>query len=159
MKENVLLSDIESLETEIWKYHLHYGQHQCPQINTISNEYNADFLRHCKKFSYKTYVDGLGGNSKYAKGHYRRYPIPDLGLEDVIHNSHTAIGGCGIKLVYYPLSKFTEWDNWPDGYIEGFIRMDGNPPESNEWFVWQYIPMKHLNEIIEPFKDKLIFLG
>lgn len=157
--ENILLSDIENLDNHIWIYHQRYGLNQCPQINTINNEYNADFLRHCEKFSYKTYVDGLYGNSKHNTSNCRRYLIPDLGLEDVIHNSHTAIGGAGIKLVHHPISKFSDWDNWPDGYIEGFIRMKGNPPESDEWIVWQYIPMKHLNEIIEPFKDKLILLS
>lgn len=46
----------------------------------------------------------------------------------------------------------------PDGYLEGFIRMDGDKIDHNEFFIWMYIPMKYLRPILEEFKDYLVVL-
>jgi hypothetical protein len=64
----------------------------------------------------------------------------------------------GIKIVKYPLSSWTEYDQWPGGYIEGFIRMDSDDKRFGEYFIWTYIKMDKLENIINRFEDKLNLL-
>lgn len=118
-----------------------------PQIEIIDKTKNADFLIFCDKLSDFTFVDELGG-----KSYTRRYRI-DKNLNDVIHKADTGIS-CGIKVIKNPLIKLSEWEEWEDGYIEGFIRMDSDI-KGIEWFVWQYIKMSKLSIILNEFKDDL----
>jgi len=65
---------------------------------------------------------------------------------------------CGIKVVKYPIGTLMEYQQWPGGYIEGFIRMDSDDPRFGEYFVWTYIKMQRLQDILEKFEGKLEIL-
>jgi hypothetical protein len=116
----------------------------------IEDYKRKDFLTFCETIAKYTFVDERGDNP----GH-RRYKT-DLTLNDVIYKVDTGIA-CGIKIVRNPIGTISEWDSWEGGYIEGFIRMDADK-KYKEWFVWQYIEMKYLNEILTTFKDDLIYI-
>lgn len=146
------LSDIENLQEyfeDLEKRHSPY--HYNPQIEIMDSKYNADFLNHCEQFSSYTYVDGLGGKGKSG---FSRHNIPGKKLQDVIHMAETGIA-CGIKIVANPIMKVQPYEKWENGYIEGFIRMDADDGETHEWLVWQYIQMEKLDDVINPFRDKL----
>ena len=149
----IKLSDIGDIQSYIKDQIELTGEYYRPQFDIECKTDYADFLRYCEQFSEYTQVDGLGG--KLGESSFRRYPIPDKKLEDVIHMSETGIK-CGIQITPKPIGKIHEWDSWEGGYIEGFIRMDADDGQSNEWFVWQYIKMDYLEDIVEEFNDKLI---
>lgn len=125
-----------------------------PQIEIGGREkdkhMNAPFLAYLDTLSEKTIIDVLPGKSGL------RRETTDLELKDVIQNAITA-DICGIKVVKNPLSSFSEWDKWEDGYIEGFCRMDADE-KGKDWFVWMYIKMKHLRDILEIYEDYLYLL-
>lgn len=141
-----LISEIEDLDAFIENTRKRYGEYYKPQIETVSPEYNAEFLTHCEKFSEETRVDGLRSVSRYA--------IPNKKLGDVIHQAHTGIG-CGIQIIQNPVFRLSDYEKWPGGYIQGFIRMDSDEGSGVQWFVWQHIRMEHLEDILEPFKNRL----
>lgn len=152
--ERRLVADTDLREAQ--RKHLQrHGRHQRLHCIVLDPKGNADFLRHCEKFSYDTWIDGLGGERAKDAGAWRRHGIPEFGLEDVIHQAHTGIS-TGIQLFTDPVSRLHDYDKWEGGYIQGFSRMDGDD-KSNEFFVWQIIPMYFLEDIVEPFKDKLIY--
>lgn len=121
------------------------------QVEIINEEKNEEFTRYLISLAEYTYVDALGG-SKAPDG-VRRYNI-DKKPETVLKHAKTAIG-CGIKIVHTPLMNIMEWDKWENGYIEGFIRMDGDS-EHGEYFIWTYIKMGNLKDILTKWENDLI---
>lgn len=121
-----------------------------PQIEIQDKTKNEKFLKFCEKLSSFIFVDELG-----RKDNISRYRI-DKKLDDVIYKSDTGIV-CGLKIVKNPLSEINEWEKWENGYIEVFIRMDGDK-DGVDWFVWQYIKMSKLNLILNEFKNDLYLL-
>ena len=99
------------------------------------------------KTGIKTYIEPFSG----AMGTYM--DDPNLKFDEVIHKAETAIK-CGMKINHYPTWKINPWEQWEDGYIEFFIRMDGLTG-GNEIFIWQDIRMKHLPKILKTFAYKL----
>lgn len=116
-----------------------------PQLELDDVKQNAEFLNYLDSIAEFCYIETMGKD-------WSRKPI-DLKLSDVIHKSETAIV-CGIKVVKHPISKFTEWDLWPGGYIEGFSRMDGEG-EYPEFFTWFYIKIDKLKQILTKWENHL----
>lgn len=124
-------------------------EYQNAQIETINNKYNTEFLLYIDKFSEFTYIDVLHKTLARERTNLR--------LIDVINYSFYAIG-CGIKTHHYPLTKLFEWEKWEEGYIEGFIRTNKPNNMDKEYFVWQYIPMTYLRDILVRFSEKIQIL-
>jgi len=129
------------------EYNSSIDKYYTPQIEIIEKYMNADFLYHLNNISEFSFIEKLSS--------IHRTPT-NLKLEDVIHNSESAIA-CGIKVVKRPLSKFTKWDKWEGGYIEGFCRMDSDNPYE-DWFVFMYIKMKYLEKILHIYEDYLYLI-
>jgi hypothetical protein len=147
--ENFNLEDILyqiNLQCDRDKYHN-------PQIRTSNKSYNEEFIIYLWEISEIRRIDALGGTE--AKSGFRRYDISDkVNFEDIIHMASTGIS-TGIKIVKYPMAKMLDYETWPGGYIEGFIRMDSDDRRFGEYFIWTYIKMDKLRDILEKFGDKL----
>ena len=127
-----------------------------PQINTTDNSTNAELTSYLWDIAEEKYIDAIGGTE--APSGMRRYGISEkVGIEDIIHMAPTGIA-CGIKVVKNPMGSYMRYQTWPGGYIEGFIRMDSDDPRFGEYFVWTYIKMDRLAEILERFEGKLRIL-
>jgi hypothetical protein len=130
-----------------------YDRYQHPQIRITDKNTFGEFITYLWEISDYKRIDALGGTEE--KPGMRRYDISDkVEFSDIIHMAPTGIG-CGIKVVKYPLSRWMEWDEWPGGYIEGFIRMYSDDPRFGEYFIWTYIRPEKLRDILEKFEDKL----
>lgn len=128
-------------------------RYHSPQLNTIDNSVNAEFITYLWDIADIKRIDALGGTE--SKDPWRRYDISDLvKIEDIIHMAPTGLAA-GIKVTKYPLSKIMSYDRWENGYIEGFIRMDSDDSRFGEYFIWTYIKMDKLRDILEKFGDKL----
>ena len=118
--------------------------HHPIQVNVIDEKFNEDFMRLGHKICEYERVEELSG--------WARRPSLEK-FENVIHNAETSVA-CGMKVNHYPQFRMNPWEQWEDGFIEFFIRMDGNT-KGNEIFIWQDIRMKHLSKIIKEFAYKL----
>lgn len=128
-------------------------RYQTPQLNTIKKEYNEEFIRFLWDIAEIKNIDSIGGTE--AKPGLRRYSIDGLvEFEDIVHMASTGIV-CGIKVCKYPMGSYMEYQKWPGGYIEGFIRMDSDNPKFGEYFVWTYIRMDKLIDILQKFDGKI----
>lgn len=58
----------------------------------------------------------------------------------------------GIKIVHNSRFTMAAYQQWEDGYIEGFLRIFGGL-KNPDYFIWTYIRIKHLEEVIEKWKD------
>lgn len=96
------------------------------------------------------YLKGLSGEEKKSEIE----KALDAKFEEIIHMAPTAIG-CGIKVVKNPIGRLMNYEQWPGGYIEGYIRMDSDDPRYGEYFVWTYLRMEMLGPILERFEGKL----
>ena len=147
--ENFNFDDILNhinLQCDIDKY-------QQPQIRTSNKSYNEEFITYLWEIAEIKRIDALGGTE--SKSGFRRYDISDkVNFEDIIHMAPTGIA-TGIKIVKYPMGKMLDYETWPGGYIEGFIRMDSDDPRFGEYFIWTYIKMDRLKDIVVKFRDKL----
>ena len=147
--ENFNLEDILyqiNLQCDRDKYHN-------PQIRTSNKSYNEEFITYLWEISEIKRIDALGGTE--SKSGFRRYGISDkVNFEDIIHMAPTGIS-TGIKIVKYPMAKMLDYETWTGGYIEGFIRMDSDDRRFGEYFIWTYIKMDRLKDIVEKFRDKL----
>lgn len=131
-------------------------RYQTPQLNTTDNSYNEDLQRYLWENAEVRKIDAIGGTE--AKPGLRRYDITDMvDFEDVVRMSPTGIV-CGIKVCKYPMGSFTEYQRWPGGFIEGFIRMDSDDERFGEYFVWTYLRIDKLRDILERFGDKIRLL-
>jgi hypothetical protein len=142
--ETKIVTDIE----EVINYSLSYqamDTHNPIQIEVIEKSDYKEFLEFCHQLAEYEYIDELSG--------IQRKRSNTLKFEDVINKAPTGIK-CGMKVNHFPQWKIEEFEKWPDGYIQAYIRMDSNV-KGNEWFIWQYIRMNHLEEILTKFQDKL----
>jgi hypothetical protein len=131
-------------------------RYQSPQIETTDKSFNEDLQRYLWEIAEIKNIDALGGTE--APSGMRRYSINDMAeFEDIIHMAPTGIA-CGIKVVKHPIGTLMEYQQWPGGYIEGFIRMDSDDPRFGEYFVWTYMKMQRLQDILEKFEGKLEIL-
>lgn len=81
-----------------------------------------------------------------------------LSVDDILSktNEKTSLLA-GIKIVHYTWVKLHDYENWEDGYIEGFLRIsEKNEPD---YFIWTYIRMEHLKDILTTFQNKLVYYG
>jgi len=118
--------------------------HHPLQVEVIEEKFNEDFMRFGHKICEYERVEELSGMARRES---------KLKFDEVIHKAPTAIK-CGMKINHYPTWKINPWEQWEDGYIEFFIRMDGLTG-GNEIFIWQDIRMKHLPKILKTFAYKL----
>ena len=133
-----------------------YDKYQTPQVATRDNSYNEEFIKYLWEIADIKDIHALGGTE--ATEGIRRYSINDkVEFRDIIHMAPTAIV-CGIKIVKYPLGTIMEYQNWPGGYIEGFIRMDSDDPRFGQYFIWTYIKIEKLMDILNRFVNKLQIL-
>lgn len=131
-------------------------KYDVPMLDTIDNSINRDFISYLWNIADIKHIDALGGTE--SKDSIRRYSISHLvEFDEIIHMADTGIGA-GIKIVKTPLSRFSDYELWPGGYIEGFIRMDSDDSRFSEYFIWAYIRMEKLPEIIEKYGHKLRLL-
>ncbi len=118
------------------------------QVDVIDPQYYEEFLELCHSLQEYEFIDELSGG-------WARKRSKTLKFEDVIHKADTGIK-CGMTVIHSPQYNMEFWENWEGGYIECFIRMDSDT-KGNEWFIWQYIRMNHLNQIVEKMGDKLSY--
>ena len=138
-----IVNDVE----EAINYSLSYqalNQHHPIQIEVINPEDYQEFLTFCHNLAEIEQIDELSGWSRKRS---------DKKFEDVIHKAPTGLK-TGMKINHFPQYRIDEWEKWPDGYIQSYIRMDSDV-KGNEWFIWQYIRMSHLEEILNKFQGKL----
>jgi hypothetical protein len=65
-------------------------RYQTPQLNTVKNEYNEEFLRYLWKIAEIGRIDSIGGTE--AESGMRRYSIDGkVDFEDVVHMASTGI--------------------------------------------------------------------
>ena len=133
-----------------------FDRYQTPQLNTVDKKYNEELTRFLWEIADVKRIDAIGGTE--AKPGMRRYSIDELvDFEDVVRMAPTGIA-CGIKVCKYPMGSYMEYQTWPGGYIEGFIRMDSDDQRFGEYFVWTYVKMDKLREILERFEGKIRLL-
>jgi len=141
--ETKIVTDIE----EVINYSLSYqamNPHHPIQIEVIEKSEYKEFLEFCHQLAEYEFIDELSG--------FQRKRSTTLKFVDVIDKATT--GKCGMKVNHFPQYKMEEFEKWTDGYIQVYIRMDSDV-KGNEWFIWQYIRMNHLKEILTKFQDKL----
>lgn len=127
-----------------------------PQLNTVDNSYNEGLLRYLWDIAEIRQIDAIGGTE--APSGVRRYSINGkVEFEDIIHMAPTGLA-CGIKVVKYPIGTLMDYQNWPGGYIEGFVRMKSDDLRFGEYFIWTYIRMTKLMDILERFDGKIELL-
>lgn len=132
---------------ELFDYSIAYqamNPHHPIQVETIDPSINEEFMDYCHNLCEIEKVEELSG--------WARKPS-SLKFEDVISKAPTAIK-CGMKINHFPQWKIDDWEKWENGYIQVYIRMDSDV-KGNEWFVWQYIRMNHLDTILNQFVDRL----
>lgn len=142
--ETKIVNDVE----EVINYSKSYqalNPHHPIQIEVMNAEDYNQFLTFCHNLSEIEYIDELSG--------WSRKRSDKLKFEDVIHKTPTGLK-CGMKVNHFPQWRMDEWEKWPDGYIQSYIRMESDV-KGNELFIWQYIKMSHLEEILNKFQGKL----
>ena len=123
------------------------------QIETVDNSHNEELQRYLWEIADIKDIDAIGGTE--APVGARRYCITDkVEFEDIIHMAPTGIA-CGIKVVKYPIGTLMEYQTWPGGYIEGFIRMKSDDQRFGQYFIWTYIKMEKLADILEKFEGRI----
>lgn len=143
MKKKLKEVDLKEFIKEI-KLHSEIDTYFTKQIEIDDTEKMATFLKYLKTISHYSQIDTIKGFQRVST---------NLELDDIIHMADTSIA-CGIKVVPNPISRFSKWDSWDGGYIEGYARMDGFG-EYSEFFAWFYIPMDKLEEILKKWQDFL----
>jgi hypothetical protein len=113
------------------------------QMNIMNNK--TELIKFCEKFSKETKVEELKGFQREST---------DKSFDWVVNLNTDKYSVCGIKITHFPKMRIHEWEKWEDGYIETFLRTSH---EMTDYFIWQYIPMKHLTEILTEFKDDFVF--
>ncbi len=124
-----------------------------PQIETINNNVNTDFMSYLYSISEYSRVDYLDCLKSWSRQKSHK------NVEDVlpfIENSTK----CGIKIITTPVFKLSEWEKWENGYIEGFCCFDIIDPTIRiTYFIWLYIKIGRLEEIIYKWGNELKILG
>lgn len=133
-----MIKDVENFiaNTVVWET----KNHQSVQTDIECPELNREFIEFLYPKAKFVFIDELGGFHRV-----RSEKTYEEVIERVDENSNKA----GIKVCHAPTMKLHEWEDWDTGYIEGFVRT------SESYFIWLYIPMEHLEEIIETYKNCL----
>ena len=142
--ETKTVNDIE----EVIYYSKSYqtlNPHHPIQIEVINPSDYTDFITFCHNLAEIEHIDELSG--------WSRKRSERLKFEDVIHKVPSAIKA-GMKINHFTQYRIDEWEKWPDGYIQTYIRMDSDV-KGNEWFIWQYIQMSNLENILNEFQGRL----
>jgi hypothetical protein len=118
--------------------------HHPMQVNVTDENFYDDFMKFGHKICEYERIEELSGWSRRPS---------QLKFEKVIDKASTAVA-CGMKINHFPQWKMNPWEQWEDGFIEFFIRMDGLTG-GNEIFIWQDIRMKYLKKIVNEFAFKM----
>lgn len=62
----------------------------------------------------------------------------------------------GICIVNHSMFKIYEWESWDDGYVEGYCRFSAQ--DGKDYFIFSYIRMKHLQDILTRWINELKLL-
>lgn len=123
-------------------------------VEDSSPEKIIDFLSFCKPLTEHLFIDALGGPK--TSSFMRRETIEDRSFEDVkkqINNEGSFIFS-GMKIFHKSSYSISPWEKWDDGYIEIFLRTDAKTdPDYNELFIWMYIRIMHLEDILNQAKE------
>lgn len=116
------------------------------QIN-ITDDLSYEFTKYLIGIADTYHVDILKSVAR------ERYDIPIDEALDLLQQSDFKMAS--IKIVHQPFMQIHEYEKWEDGYIEGFVRY--SVENLYDLFIWSYIEMKYLKDILEKFKDNLIY--
>jgi hypothetical protein len=142
---NKILDEPKELINYSYAYQIR-NLHHPVQVDVINEKDYREFLTFCHALAEYEFIDELSGGGARKRS-------STLKFEDVIHKSDTGIR-CGMKINHFPQYRMDIWETWQGGYIECFIRMDSET-KGNEWFIWQYIRMNHLETILKRFPTRL----
>lgn len=117
------------------------------QIDIGNNKYDKEFTEYLVNIAEQVRCDELKSFARQSTD----IPVNEIIEKITEENSLKA----GIKVIHKPLMKIHDYHLWEDGYIEGFIRIC--PKGEPDYFIWTYIRMNHLKDILNKYKDKLIF--
>lgn len=119
-----------------------------PQINA-DNQYAREFADYFCSIAEKVVPQELSS--------WRR-EVTDKSAKDILELiNKDSVTLAGIQVFRQPRMKIHEYQKWEGGYIEGFVRVDGN--DGKEYFLWAYIKMDKLKEILDKFKTKIYCFG
>ena len=114
----------------------------------------SDLLGKDKKLGFTEYLISVSEYSRVdVLAGFRRQELTDFIATDAIKiMTNDNVLKSGIKIIHKPISSFYECDLWVGGYIEGFTCFSYNP----EYFIWTYIKMDKLEDILSRFQNNLI---
>ena len=118
------------------------GLHHQTQIEINNKQKNLPFIKYLSYLSEYEWVDKLTSFQREKT---------DLPIEHIYPLVENGIG-CGIKVIKTPRMQLQPWEEWKNGYIEGFIRVTGEI----DYFYWGYIRFKFLDHIIQKFHSDLV---
>lgn len=82
----------------------------------------------------------------------------DKSVEDILERiNKDSVTLAGIQVFRKPRMQIHGYQKWEGGYIEGFVRVDGK--DGKEYFLWAYIKIDKLGELLDKFKTKIYCFG
>lgn len=118
-------------KVNISEFNIYYLIHQLPKLNTqietCDNSYNIDFIKYLISISHKTITEQLIS--------YQRETL-DIDINDLLslYTEYDITDKCGIKIM--------------DNQIVGLFTF-------KRYFIWCYIDIKYLKQILILYKDYL----
>lgn len=144
MKKIKDIKDIEDF-VEFTKKHQEFNPYYPVQCDIFNKDMNKKFTTYLCDIADFIFSD--------ERSKLRREPT-ELTYQEIIEKTTPSNSiKSGIKINHLPMFKIHEWEHWDDGYIEGFLNI--RPKNEPDYFVWTYIKMKHLTNILENWKNKL----
>jgi len=113
------------------------------QTDLLDVTKSIEFLEFCKPLSEKILIDEMKG--------IRRVKSPKT-YDEVLPLFVEPIK-TGIKIHHQPIFKIDDHENWEGGFIE---LMSTTGKLGNDYFIWMYIRMNHLETILNEYSDSLI---
>ena len=123
------------------------------QFNLIDPNDSTDLAIECKNLSkFDICIDGLGG----IVSSFRKESI-DISFEEAIEVlKNASFVHTSIKTYHKPFMKTNDYQE--DSYFEFFTRFDWKLNDDySEVFIWIRVEMKHLEEVLTKFKNKLYY--
>lgn len=119
------------------------------QCDINDRKQHKDFISYLCNISDYIYTDEIDIYSSF------RRVKSDLGHEELINKITSENSDkCGIKINNTPYFSMFEWETWENGYVEGFISIK---EKRKNYFIWTYVKMIHIKEILNKWKDYLVY--
>lgn len=120
------------------------------QTNIKNKKDIKNFIQYLCNIADMIYCDELDCNKSWTRVKSEK---THQEIINMINNKTWAMSG--IKINHYPQYQFAIYEKWENGYIEGFIRLAN--PNTCDYFIWTYIKINKLENILKKFKNKLIY--